>query len=292
MQNTTRKLPSWKNLPLVAAMLIVGAQAVSAKDLPCTPQAQIALSNITSRIILVGELHGTNEIPGFVSGLACSILREGKPLIVGLESPASNQLALNAYMDSDGGEAARAALKSSKFGEMNDGRSSRAIFGLVESMRQLRRAGANVAVAGIDISEGAVPEPLFKGEPVWRGERDAVMAHNIESRARVNKDHTILVLAGSLHVSRLKGAPWNPDYEPTGYLLQQRLPLYSIAFAFPSGGSYWMCRRVSGSGPVPQDADLVCGMNTASQGQARIDDGDFNTWVSLGMVSASVPMRE
>ncbi len=292
MKNTKRKLPSWKSLSLAAAVLIAGAQAASAKDLPCTPQTQIALSDITSRIILVGEMHGTNEIPGFVGGLACSILREGKPLIVGLESPASNQLALNAYMDSDGGEAARAALKSSKFGEMKDGRSSRAIFGLVESMRQLRRAGAKVAVAGIDISDGAVPEPLFKGEPIGSGERDAVMAHNIESRARVNKDHTILVLAGALHVSRLKGVPWNPGFEPTAYLLQQRFPLYSIAFAFPSGGSYWTCHRVAGSGPSPQGTDIVCGMNTASQGQARIDDGDFNTWVSLGAVSASVPMRE
>ena len=66
---------------------------------------------------MVGEQHGTNEMPAYVARLACSILRNGKPLILALETPASNQLALNDYMDSDGSEAARSKLKASKFGE-------------------------------------------------------------------------------------------------------------------------------------------------------------------------------
>lgn len=47
MKNNQRSIFSWVKLPLLAATLVLGAQAASAKDLPCTPQNQIALSDIT-----------------------------------------------------------------------------------------------------------------------------------------------------------------------------------------------------------------------------------------------------
>lgn len=231
-------------------------------------------------------------MPAYVASLACSILREGKPLILALETPTSNQLALNEYMDSNGDEAARAKLKASKFGENEDGRSSHAMLGLVESMRVLRHAGANVAVAGINISDAAVPEALFKDEPIWIGERDTVMAHNIESRARVYKDHTVLVLMGLAHTGRLRGTPGKPGYEPMGYFLEQRLPYYSIAFTFPPGGSNWSCWLADGNGDkVYGELKLACDKHP-SKGQAKWDDGDQTAWVTLPGITASAPMRQ
>ncbi|GGC64343.1 hypothetical protein [Undibacterium terreum] len=287
IKNKPSSVSFWLSQPLLTAMLALGMQAASAKNLPCTPQNQIALSDITSRIIVVGELHGTNEIPAYVAGLACSILREGKSLILALETPASNQLALNEYMDSDGGEAASEKLKASKFGEKEDGRSSHAMLGLVESMRLLRRAGATVAVAGIDLSETAIPDALFKDEPIWIGERNTVMAHNIESRARVYKDYTVLALIGKVHTGRLKGTSWNPNYEPMGCFLEQRLPYYYITFTYPAGGFEWSCR----GNKVNAKLEMVCGRHE-SQGQAKENNGDQTAWVALPGITASAPMRQ
>ncbi|GGC64349.1 hypothetical protein [Undibacterium terreum] len=290
MKNNQRSIFSWVKLPLLAATLVLGAQVASAKDLPCTPQNQIALADITSRIIVVGELHGTNEIPAFFSGLACSLLREGKPLIVGLEVSTSLQENLNAYMDSDGGEAARKRLAESRFGKLEDSKGSLAMLKVLESLRNLRQAGATVAVTGFGLSYEAMLAPLSKEERMWPGEFELGSARNIETRARVYKKHTLLILTGLLHAGRIKGLPWDPEHEPMGYILQQRLPFYSIAFAFPPGGSFWGCKRAPGSGDVPQLTDkLVCGAYE-TLGQGKIDDGDTNKWIMLDRITASPPM--
>ena len=80
------------------------------------------------------------------------------------------------------------------------------MLGLVESMRLLRSRRCQCSGGGALIS--VTPQfrrRLFKDEPIWEGERNAVMAHNIESRARVYKDHTVLVLMEKVHTEQAKG---------------------------------------------------------------------------------------
>lgn len=218
-----------------------------AADLPCTATTKIDIKNIQPKIVIVGELHGTNEIPEFVGELACSFIKAGKKLILGLEIPTDTQEAINTYMSSQGTPFDKEKLIESEFGARQDGRSSRAMLELVESMRKIRAIGKDLAVMGFDISVGNLLPPLHPGEKIWKGERNMAMARNIESRARVYPEHTFLILTGATHAYKKKGAPWDAEHEAMAYLLSQRLPTYIIAVSSP-GGTGWFCPTLDATG--------------------------------------------
>lgn len=48
--------------------------AAPVATLPCTPQTAIDVSKIAPQIIIVGEIHGTEQAPRFVGELICSLL--------------------------------------------------------------------------------------------------------------------------------------------------------------------------------------------------------------------------
>ncbi len=249
----------------------------------CEPTTKINAEKINERIIVVGELHGTNEMPAFVSSLACAFLRTGKPLLLGLEVPTDRQPAINEYMESQGSPADRKKLVDSAVGKLDDGRSSHAMLALIESMRKLRQAGAQVAVMGFDISVGDLPTPLYPNEPIWKGGRNMAMARNIESRARVYPDHIILNLVGGAHAGRRKGRDWDSEYESMGYLLSQRFAVHIIGLA-SAGGTFWGCAKPDSAG------QLKC-MTRATEAVGDNGEG-YDAWVSIGTVSASIPMRK
>ena len=72
------------------------------------------------RILLLGEIHGTVESPGFVLDVACHTVRAGLPLVVGLELDASEQDRVNVYLQSDGSPADRVATALGP-GKITDG---------------------------------------------------------------------------------------------------------------------------------------------------------------------------
>ena len=76
----------------------------------CAPQTLLDVEKISQQIILVGELHGTNEIPSFTAGLVCSLLRIGKSVILALELDGDQQPSLNRYLDSKGSNLDRREL--------------------------------------------------------------------------------------------------------------------------------------------------------------------------------------
>ncbi len=263
--------------------LITLVPVIYASDIPCTPEGTFEVGKLKSHVIVISELHGTNEIPDLVGRLACTLVKNGKKLIVGLEIPTDRQDAINRYMASEGSDQDIATLIHSDFGKLEDGRSSQAILRLVETLRRIRQSGALIAVMGYDISVGSLPIPLFKNEQIWSGERDLAMARNIESRARVYGDFILLNLVGAFHASKSKGVAWNSEYEPMAYLLSQRIPIHSISVEF-AGGTAWGCLK-----PKP-DGAMNCLINSVGK-FTKNDDIDVDTWMSLGVVSASVPMR-
>ena len=89
------------------------------------------------RVMLVGELHGTWEVPGIVAGLATNLSADERPLIVGLEIWRSEQAALDRYLASAGTAEDREALLAGPFWATRDGRSSEAMVDLIERLRVL-----------------------------------------------------------------------------------------------------------------------------------------------------------
>lgn len=177
-------------------------------------------------LILVGEIHGTNEAPDFVAGLACSIANEGKPLVVALEMPVAEQARIDAYMQSDGGGANREALLEGGFWrrKAQDGRTSTAMFRLIEKLRVVRNGGANLRVLLVDDRVG--------------GSRDQGIAARL--RGAVGDGAVgVIALLGNVHASKVKGTRKRPDYEPAGYLLADLSPA-SIYFSARSWNA-WLC---------------------------------------------------
>jgi hypothetical protein len=269
-----------------ATILVSPAHAA---DLPCVSETTLDVATLKSRIVIIGELHGTNEIPAFTADLACALLKNGKKLILGLEVPTDRQEAISTYMASQGTDADKAKLIDSDFGKLEDGRSSHAIFNLVDSMRKIQKAGGQVVVMAYDISVGNLPQPLYPNEKLWSGERNMAMARNIESRARVYKDHTILILTGFTHAYRSKGAPWDAEYEPMAYLLTQRMFTPHIISMSSTGGEAWGCTKPGADGKLKCQINMKNKFGWTSPAD---DDPDVDSWVAMGRISASIPVRQ
>jgi hypothetical protein len=225
------------------------------------------------RVVVLGELHGTNEHPAAIVDAAAAY--DG-PLWIGLEMPAGEQGRLDAYLASDGGESARADLLTGQFWTYDDGRASVAMLELIDGIRSLRAGGADVELAAfdVDVMESATA-------------RDAGMADAIE--AANDGDRAVLVLVGSVHA--LIGEPEfeiEPGYVPMAKALVDRgVDVVSLQ-GVSGGGEAWNCISEG------------CGVH-ASGGEDRGDEAfvatsdepvdGYHGILYVPMISAAVPAR-
>ena len=196
-----------------------------------------------SGVVLFGEIHGTQEIPSFFGEEVCAAAASPLPIEVGLEVMQSEQTRVDAFLASAGTEADIAALTSGAFWtrDMQDGRSSRAMLGLLDRLRQLKAQGAPLHVFLFDSDD-------FHNQ----AERDKGMADNIAAHVRSHPDAVTMALTGEVHAWKTKGAGWDPEFLPMGlHLAGAGVHVVSLGRATPSG-TVWTCQ-----GPSPDD----CGAN-------------------------------
>jgi len=98
-------------MSLIAALspLLLAAAAPSGPPCNSIPGWEQLLAGDTSRIIVLGELHGSDEVPALLADAACLTGRT-RPVVVAVEQPSSDQPAIDAFMESDCGEEAREAF--------------------------------------------------------------------------------------------------------------------------------------------------------------------------------------
>lgn len=207
--------------------LVITLAALSARaSEPCRWPAAMP----SPAVVLVGEIHGTDQAPAFVGQLACAASADGTAVTVALEISAQEQPRLDAYLASAGTPAARAAVLAGPFWTRStqDGRSSTAMLALLERLRRLNADGRRVAVIAVD------EERI--------GARDVGMAEQI-TRA-VQPGRRVIALLGNVHASQRLGRPNLPDYAPAGYLLRALAPLGVRVGAH--GGEAWVCAPVCG----------------------------------------------
>lgn len=195
------------------------------------------------RLLVLGEQHGTHEIPGVVQALVASYAADGKPLHLALELPTSESPALATYLQSDGGATAMAALKARPYWNastrFHDGRRSEEMLELVDAMRKLHRQGKDVQVFGFD--RAAAPSPPGAGA------RDAAMAAELRTRyAALPIDGRMVVLTGNVHGMRRQ--PRYLAYPPMTMLLQD-LDVYNVRIGAREG-DVWGCRPGQGCGRI------------------------------------------
>ena len=165
--------------------------------------------------VVVGEVHGTREIPRAFDQLARTATCE---LIVGLELPRDEPLTsfTTPFWTRD----------------VQDGRSSEAMAELIES---LQARGVRIIAFDVDGSETV--------------ERDEAMSEPLIAARREHPRAALLVLAGNLH-ARLVGWSQLPGYVWLAEHLARAIPNVVAINAIHDGGTAWTCNAVGDLGGV------------------------------------------
>lgn len=195
---------------LLCGVLVCAAPSVVySQQFQCAPVADIPESEVT----LIGEIHGTNEIPVLAIEQACVLAKSGRQVIFVLELPRKEQAAVDRFLASEGKRADREQLISSSFWQsekLNDGRSSIAMLDLFMRVHSLRAQGAKITLL---LDDGFGDE-----------DRDMAMAQTILSAKEQSPEAIIIGLFGSFHSSESPGRERYP-HQAIGYRLRALQPL-------------------------------------------------------------------
>jgi hypothetical protein len=238
-------------------------------------------------VLLMGELHGTQEVPRFVAQSACQAAVAGTPVTVGLELPVENQERVERFLASAGAEEDWLKLMEAPFwrSPFPDGRSSEAVANLLEQLRALK-------AHGLDVRAFVFDHPQLKGQV-----REDAMAATVLKQVKGAPERFYMVVSGNVHPRTVQGLPWDRQYRPMGLLLSEALDeddVVALDMAYDSG-SAWICA----ADPRAANARLECGVRPA---KGR-DNGDrpfihlfsdrtregFHGVFYVGKVTASVP---
>jgi hypothetical protein len=198
-------------------------------------------------VLLLGDWHGTVELPAFFAEAVCRAAAAGRPVVAALELPGAEQAQVDRFLATGDDVAAARLLLASAFWtrDHQDGRSSRAMASALGRLRQLRRAGLPVEVF------------LFDVEPAALGaDRDERMATRLAGLVLARPTAVVLALVGNFHARTTIGAPWDPLARPMGWHLRQAgLWVKSLDCAGPAGTA-WSCPSAAAAGCGTRPVDL------------------------------------
>lgn len=216
------------------------------------------------RLILLGEKHGTQQIPRLVAKLVSAYAEQG-PVLLGLEVHHSEQAALRRYLASDGGPSARSALQAGPFwnvkGVQHDGRRNYATLDLIEQLRQLRVQGQAIDILPYDNPPNQIADSQ---------KRDKAMAVRLRNAFAALPRGRLLVVSGNVHAMLVR-----PSYAPAemqtpmGSYLRDLDP-YSVNIS-ANGGESWTCMQQCGPIAIAPSA----------QASGRASDGAYNLEIVL-----------
>ena len=146
------------------------------------------------QIILLGELHGTNEAPHYLYQMACQALNKGHQVSIALEFPQNDQADLEIYLASQGTDEDKKLFLSQPLwsDEYQDGKRSIAMFNLIDRIRLLIRQG--------------YPLNIFYMDGYGNRGREHTMASNIIKTREQNPNNIILSLVGNFHNTIVNGS--------------------------------------------------------------------------------------
>lgn len=210
-------------------------------------------SFVPGGVLMFGDLTGTDEAARAIAGVACNALDKGLEVTIALSITAPEQARINAFLASPGELEDRAALLAGPFWHRlwQDGRSSRAIVELLDTLRRWRTRGKSITALAVDID---VPGNV----------RTSFITSRILEHARANPKRLVLGFLSNTQVGVKAGTEWNPSYLPVGYrLLAAGLPVRSFDLAFVDG-TQWTCRLFA-------FGKLKCGTWFVRAGTKQID---------------------
>jgi hypothetical protein len=223
--------------------------------------------------LVLGEMHGTREVPAFAASVVCQAAQNG-PVVLGLEVMDEPQF--ETFLKSDGSAQAKQALLSSKFWnvEFQDGRKSVAVFELIDRVRVMKQQGLKVELLLFDADSDDA--------------RDSLMAKNVTERHSKNETASFVLVMGNMHARKTKGSPWAPTdgFRPLTSLLAW--PLVSLNSAHDDG-SAWVCYsgKAEECGPKLMSASESLGKRAVKIAPSK--EGAFDGIFDVGSFTASPP---
>lgn len=226
-------------LPLFIVLLV--ACSTTKVVSPTLPASQIAPAQTLSeheslythlveqsRITILGEMHGNTNSPETALRLANDILKRHGAVTLGLEINVEDQPVLNAFLDSAGTDEDVQRVLSTMFWqeEFADGRSSIALLGLLEELRKLRHAGADIDVFAFDARTGT------RGMAAL----DLEMAEPIIDWAENYPERKLIVLVGNMHARKIPFQLGDQLFRPMGDFLAEAISdVVSILLVYNGG---------------------------------------------------------
>lgn len=251
---------------------------IAAFPSPCSPpEGTAALLDRPEKIIVVGELHGTTEVPVAFAGLVCEAANQSA-VTVALELPETDQSLLDAVMTAPDEETATRFLMSGDFGDPRraDGRHSAAMFQMIIDIWKIRATGRDVEVRAFQPRLSVI---RGRDQAWWELE----MAYGV-SRALVARPHArLFVLTGNIHARRT-ASQQNPRLGVPAAGLLHRQDTLSLVVA-SQGGSSWNCRPECGSHrdaatDLPEARGVILG---------NVMEGAYDGQLAVGPTTASPP---
>ena len=232
------------------------------------------------KIIVIGEMHGTTEVPLFVLKLTRQLRESQKKLTVGLEIPINHQREIDDFLKTGDFDQ---LLKLDHF-KYPDGRTSLAMGQLIKGLRKIK--GVKVICFDIDTSVGSSVN------------RDSLMGVNLNKNY---KGGQMIILTGNLHAN-LKEGYWRPNFKSATFHFNRFNKfddrLISLNTWFGSG-TIWNCMQ---DGCRERDAGTDSYFKTKYGLTNRIGvfndqdpnrvQGGYSGFVYFGKVTASKPMVE
>lgn len=238
-------------------------------------------------LLLLGEVHGTKEIPRRVGEIVAAACRAG-PVVLALELPPGRTPSLQAFLRGAGGAAARRQLVADPWWRdpFQDGRRSAAMVDLLETVRALRAGGCHVSVVPIDTDDVHASAE----------DRESTLTANALAARRGHPDAAMIVYAGNLHTGRAP-APLLPAFQWMATRLARAGLRFVTLDARWEEGTLWACRGATvelckvwflsaarPTGGVPGRASPP----RAPFALEPSGDG-FDGWYAVGSLSASPP---
>jgi hypothetical protein len=234
-------------------------------------------------VMLLGELHGTQEVPRFVAQGACQTASSGTPVTVGLELPVENQERVATFVHSAGTDDDWLKLMEAPFwrSPFPDGRGSEAMANLLEQLRRLRSQG-------LDVDAFVFDHPKEQGQ-----ERESAMADTVLSQVHKSPQRFFLVVTGNIHPRTVQGLPWDKKYRPMGLLIAQQVEdTVALDVAYNSGTA-WICAEGATGEKLECGVKQTKGKDNGDRYFVHLWDGPdkngFHGIFYVGPVTASLP---
>jgi hypothetical protein len=198
---------SWLTACLCIALVACASHGRDAMFCAPPERAEAIWRNPQIKYVVLGEHHGTAQMPAATAEIACAAAADGSRVLLALEVPAREEAALQRYV---AGEIdAATMIRGSGFWERGrDGRNSIAMLAMLERVRILRTAGLNIEVIAVAPSSQLSDEqsaeiigrfPSQEGADMMRSLSDLRMAAAVIDGTARNRAERTIFLVGNAH---------------------------------------------------------------------------------------------